>query len=221
MYECTDFIDSKLNEILTNTNSYHYKFFVGGKNNFRYHIRKEYKANRKEQDTPELFYDVKDYFISNLNAFVSNGVETDDSIVATAKYVKDNELFNPIICSIDKDFKTKPYTIYSWDRTVYERVIENTTTHVTEDEAFYNFAMQMLIGDNGDNIRTCKGVGKAKAKKILADKSRYGMIRAIVETYKTFYKDKWLVRLTEVYHLLNLIDDYERVLVPKEYEDCL
>ena len=221
MHEVIDSIDYKLKEILENTNSFHYRFFVGGKNNFRYHIRKDYKANRKDTEKPALFDVTKQYFIETLNAFVSNGVETDDTIVATAKYVKDKGLYNPIVCSTDKDYKIKAGTIYSWERQMMGKIFPSSLTETSQEEADYNLLHMLLIGDRGDNIVTCKGVGKAKADKILAGKSRYGMIRAVCDTYKQFYKDKWLVKLTEVFHLINLIDDYNRVAIPKEFNFSL
>lgn len=218
MHEVKDYINNKLHEILTNTNSYHYKFFIGGKNNFRYHIRSDYKANRRDVEKPELLSATKEYFTKELNAFVSNGVETDDTILATAKYVKDNQLFNPIVCSTDKDFKTKPIVQYSWERQIMGKVYESTLIEYTDAEAMFNLAMQLLTGDAGDNIKTCKGIGKAGAKKILNGKSKWGMIRAICQTYKNFYGDKWLVKLTEVWHLISLIDDYDRVYIPKSFD---
>ena len=217
LYEAEEVINFKLEEIITATDCSHYKFFVGGRNNFRHFIKSDYKAHRTG-DKPELFDATKQLFIEKYNAFVSNGVETDDSIVATAKYVKDNELYNPIVCTTDKDYKIKPLTLYSWERNFLGKVIEAKWTEVTEEEAWHNFCVMMLTGDAGDNIKVCKGIGKAKAAKILDGKTRQGMIRAIVNTYKMFYGENWKYKLTETYHLINLIDDYTRVNVPKEYD---
>ena len=116
IYESQEYIKYKLDEILKNTDSYHYMFFINGSGNFRYFVRDDYKSHRKGKEKPELFDAVRQYFLDDLNAFVSVGCETDDTIVSTAKYVKDNKLFNPIVCSIDKDFAVKPLTIYKWER---------------------------------------------------------------------------------------------------------
>jgi 5'-3' exonuclease len=220
MYDVAEYLEYKLAEILQNTESYHYKFFLGGYNNFRYHIRGDYKANRTGEH-PVLFEATKDYVVNSLNAFVSNGVETDDSIVATAKYVVDNKLFNPIVCSTDKDFKIKPLTIYSWERHIKGNVFPHSLTTITEKQALQNFYGMLLTGDSGDNIKICKGIGKTRAAKMLSGLSQYDMTRTVISTYKSFYGSRWRHKLTEVFHLINLIDDYNRVKVPKAFDFAL
>ena len=79
----------------------------------------------------------------------------------------------------------------------------------------------MLVGDRGDNIITCDGIGDKKAEKILADKNEFGMMLALARTYKKFYGYKWRLKFEEVYKLLNLVDNYNIVKIPKEYNFVL
>ena len=85
-----DYLTNKIDTIIAETNCQLYKLFIGGKNNFRYHIRNDYKANRIGVEKPALFYATKQLLIDKWNAFVSNGLETDDTVVATAKWCMDN-----------------------------------------------------------------------------------------------------------------------------------
>jgi len=226
IYEAYEFIDEKLKEIVTNTKASHYKFFLTGSGNYRYFIRDDYKAHRKHKEKPEFFDDVREYFIREMNAFVSKGCEADDVIVATAKYLLDSEELgmNPIICSIDKDFMIKPYTLYKWKREAFNKDFE--LIDIDDYTAFYNLCKMMLVGDRGDNIITCDGIGDKKAEKILGgsvdDKpSRYTMMSQIVRTYKKFYGYKWRLRLEEVYKLINLNDNYEKIKIPTTFEFAL
>ena len=216
-----EYLDMKLGVILEETECNLYKLFVGGSNNFRYHIRGDYKGNRKGRDKPLLFNWTRDYIVNELKAFVSNGLETDDTVCATAKYVKEKTIFNPIVCTIDKDYKIKPLNIYIWEKHIKSRVIPSKQFVVTEYEAMRNFYGMLLTGDTGDNIHTCKGIGGKTAHKMLDGLSKYDMTRVLIKTYKDYYGSRWRYKLTEVYHLINLIDDYSRVRVPKEFEFTL
>jgi 5'-3' exonuclease len=203
-------IDDWLSDILLETDCNHYKLFLGGRNNFRYFIRSDYKANRKGRDKPEMFDYTKQYVTTKYNPFISNGVETDDSIVATAAWCEDNG-YDPIVVTIDKDYKTKPYTQYNYRKNIW--------LYKEDFNANYNLAHQLLTGDTGDGIYTCSGIGAVKAHKILNGvSSDYGLIKAVTRTYKTFYGYRWKVKLTEVYHLINLINDYNVVAVPKVFD---
>ena len=220
-----EYLDDMVNTMLEETNSNHYILVVGGKNNFRYIIRRDYKANRKYSEKPLLFYETKQYMIDALGAFVCDGNESDDVVVATANYVRDNELYNPIIAAIDKDIGVKPNTIYRWASGRWDKDTEEyiVTRHselftVSEHDAFVNTVSQLITGDSTDNIKVCKGMGKAKVAKLMAGKSHYDMIRVLIATYKKYYGSRWKWKLTETYHLINLVDDYNVVDVPKKYK---
>ena len=214
LYVAKKILVNKINSILKETDATQYELFVGGYNNFRYLIDGNYKANRKGVEKPFLFEDLKALTITELDSFVSNGLETDDSIVATARYIKENTDSVPIICSIDKDFLTKEGFVYSWSR----KNVSDKLSYTSKKTANFNFAVQMLVGDRADNILVCSGIGQKTAEKMLKNKSNFLMIFTIVRTYKRFYGSNWKVKMIDTYRLLYLVDDYNRVRVPKEFK---
>ena len=207
-------LTNKINSILDKVGAEQYELFVGGYNNFRYLIDDNYKANRKGVEKPLLFYDLKKLAIEQLQSFVANGVETDDVITATARYIKENTDSIPIICSIDKDFLTKEGYVYAWAR----KNVSDRLSYTDKMTAEFNFAVQMLVGDRADNILVCSGIGNKTAEKMLKGKSRFAMLLTLVRTYKKFYRGDWKVKLIDTYRLLYLVDNYERIKIPKEFK---
>jgi len=220
--EIREYLISKVSTILADTESNWYRIYIGGENNFRYHIRKDYKANRKDAEKPTLWSDTKRMLMSEFNAYVVHGAEVDDCVAATYKKCIDKGTYNPIIATIDKDYKIKPVKIYKWETHVKETVSMARTFDISEDEAMLNFAVMLVTGDRGDNILTCKGLGEKGALKRLTGKNKFGMMLEIARIYKQFYGSaRWRARLTEVYMLINLIDDYKRIRTPKEFDFVL
>ncbi len=214
LYVAKTILVNKISSILEKINATQYELFVGGYNNFRYLIDDNYKANRKGVEKPFLFEDLKALTITELDSFVSNGVEVDDSIVATARYIKENTDSIPIICSIDKDFLTKEGFVYSWAR----KNVSDKMTYTDKKTADFNFAVQMLVGDRADNILVCSGIGVKTAEKMLKNKSNFLMILTIVRTYKRFYGSDWKVKMIDTYRLLFLVDNYNRVRIPRKFK---
>jgi 5'-3' exonuclease len=209
-------LQDKVKTILDESGAFEYMLFIGGKNNFRYHIDRNYKANRVGTEKPILFNDVKAHIRDHWGAFVSNGCETDDSIVATAKWLKE-EGKEPIVCSIDKDFLTKEGLMYKWSRSFGKKVTESEIITTNKDEANLNFAIQMLMGDKADNIKGIRGMGVAKSTKLLKGKTRWQMLLAIARLYKSQYGSKWLLEMTTTFRLLHLVDDYNVIDIPKRF----
>lgn len=211
-----EYIDLKINDILSDTGCEYFKLFVAGENNFRYLIRKDYKANRVGKEKPDMYYYAKKRIIDHYDAFICNGVEADDVIVSTYNKLKANG-HNPIICSIDKDYKIKPVDIYVWERHIKDVVLPSKFVSISESEAVFNFFVMMLTGDAADGIKVCSGIGDVKAKKLLSNKSNYGMLRVLVKTYRSYYgSGRWRQRMIEAYHLLNLIDD--GIVTPSNFQ---
>ena len=89
------------------------------------------------------------------NAQVVDGMEADDAIA-----IKATELdHNAIICSLDKDFKQVPCSMYDYTKKVL--------TAVKKDDAMRWLYKQALMGDRVDNIPGIYGVGPKKADKII------------------------------------------------------
>ena len=173
-----------------------YVICSGSKGNFRKAIHKDYKANRT-QETPEHLSDLHLYCKKDWHSKFSYGVETDDLVASIWKNTTEE---HPVIVSIDKDYLQFPATVYNYNK--------KTLVTNTEIEALRAFYTQMIVGDSADNIKTCKGKGKAFAKKLFDDKgTKYEFMRATFEVYKELYKSKARERFITTYLLLKLKTD--------------
>ena len=135
---------------------------TSGRRNFRKTLYPTYKANRGQK--PELYQALHDHIktVFSNKWYTHDQLEADDllGIMAT-----NGRVTNPIICSIDKDMLSVPGWHYNWDK-------DSWPTFVSEEEANYNWLMQLLMGDSTDCIEGMKGIGKAKAKKLI---EKYGI----------------------------------------------
>ena len=135
-------------------NDLKYQSFLTGKNNFRYDVAKDYKAQRPTEK-PVLINFARDYIVEEYDAVVTEGEEADDAIAINAtKHYPD-----AIIVSIDKDFRQVPCILYNPVKKEFDRI------------DYWNglkfFYQQLLTGDKVDNIHGLYKVGPVKAYKIL------------------------------------------------------
>jgi len=150
-----------------------YQGYLTGKDNFRNDIAvtAPYKGNRTAPKPKHLQF-IRDYLISAWDFKVSEGQEADDEI-AIEHVARDYE---SVIASIDKDFMQL--------RGQHWNFVKKEMTVITEEEALFNFYIQVLTGDRVDNIIGLKGVGPVKAKQRLAGcESAAEMYLACVEAY--------------------------------------
>lgn len=134
-----------------------YRGYLTGPGNFRYDLAtiQPYKGNRVAPK-PVHFKAIQDFLLRECNAEMVEGIEADDKLVI--EWGKDPA--NTVVATIDKDLSTVPgITLYNWKH--------KTLTTLTEEEATYNFYMQVLTGDTIDNIQGCPGIGPGKAEKLL------------------------------------------------------
>lgn len=182
-----------------------YQLFIGGSNNFRKIINKGYKANRMFQVKPPTFADVEFHAITHWNAYVCNGVEADDVVVATRKKILDTDFDgtkNVIVASIDKDYK-QVADLYFYNYHHYHLNLK----YIEANEAVRFFYKQMLMGDGADNIEGVSGIGKKKADDILGESSEYGYFRRAYGKYVEFFgrrsREMWVMNKT----MLRLVDE--------------
>ncbi len=171
-----------------------YWFCIGGQNNFRKHISNSYKSNRVKKK-PYFYSLAKQILLEEFRALEAHGAEADD-LVYSLWLAHKNIDEDVVICSIDKDLKQIPGMFYDY--------VKEQTYSINEKEAEFNRYSMLLTGDSGDNIKTCKGIGVIKAFKLLKDKSRFGMLRTILEVYTQYYKGKASLKLREVALLTTL-----------------
>lgn len=199
-------ITNKLQEIQNNVeehfNIVHTLMFIAGKNNFRYTIYPEYKANRKGAVKSPIFFIIKDYLIE-LGAVQSHGAEADDYIIEAAKEC----LNNCVISSIDKDVLYHSPNIPFYDYRSFDTTL-GAFKFISESESRLLRASQVLIGDSTDGIPGAKSIGPAYCKKNLYEgMSDYQFIKQIVIGYLKANKNDFAISKEQIklnYKLLKL-----------------
>lgn len=135
-----------------------------GGQSFRFSLFDDYHANRKSMVRPEKFLDLHWKLVEKYHGVFHPGLEGDDilGILATC-----GEYQNPIIITEDKDLWSVPCSIFFPTRSkeIYK---------ISEETANRYWFRQALIGDPADNYKGCRGVGKEKAKKLLAGSKTIG-----------------------------------------------
>ena len=147
-----------MEQILFDTKADSWKAYLTGPNredNFRRKIYPAYKANRDKYPVPKWLASCKSYLVNDWQAEVTNGIEADDAL--GIEQLGNNT--DTIICSIDKDLLQIPGQHYNFVKKIFE--------NVTITQGWYNFYLQLLIGDTADNIKGCPGIGKKKAPMVL------------------------------------------------------
>ncbi len=203
-----DRIDEIISSAIQKSGADYYKVFIESHKNytFRKVLNKKYKSNRKGKPLPFNFYEIKDYIISSYDPAIAIGVESDDYIISTLKYLNQEfPLTETIVCANDKDYLTHPINYLDL---YYGRFLEYKT--ITKKKAMFNFALQMLVGDSVDGIKCLNGVGEKTATKMLKDCESYlDYMRVIWKEYRSRYKSKWLAKkaINENYLMLKIRDD--------------
>lgn len=158
---CWNF-NAAIEKLLDSLNRPNYRLYCTGKNNFRYNIYPEYKANRGPDPTYREV--VKQYAIEHWGAILSEGCEADD-LIAIDHTMEPEET---MIVSIDKDFDQVPGWRYNPGIMRKGVVVTPPRRYlVSPTDAIRFFYYQLLIGDTTDNIKGVPGIGKKKATKIL------------------------------------------------------
>lgn len=155
----TQTLDNYLSEMVMDLSDHYTSttVYLTGKGNFRDEvaITQPYKGNRDDKRVPVHKNLLRDFMVSEWNAQVVDGMEADDAIA-----IKATELdHNAIVCSLDKDFKQVPCSMYDYTKKVL--------TAVKKDDAMRWLYKQALMGDRVDNIPGIYGVGPKKADKII------------------------------------------------------
>ena len=163
------------------------------RHNYRATIFDTYKANRKDSIKPEFLAPLIEYVKDNLDVVTRSFVETDDIVAKLMlQYGKDKA----VIISIDKDYMQFEGTIYNYRKREFIKV--------SEEEAYFNFWSQMIIGDSSDNVKGVKGLGKSWCEKNLQGLSEYGMIRVVFKAFAKKYKAKGREAFIKTYFQLKL-----------------
>lgn len=147
------------------------RIYLTGKDNFRYRICADYKAQRADKPKPKHLEELRQHLIENFNASVSAGQEADDDIAIDAASLGYSDC---IVSSTDKDFLQLPGWHYNF--------VKKELRHQSVTEAYRFFYTQMLTGDRVDNVKGVQGIGPVKAEKLLKDAEGVDEMEAIVRT---------------------------------------
>lgn len=126
-------------------------------NTFRHDLAKSsvYKGNRKDSHRPTYEKDIREYLRKNYDCRVADYEEADDLLGIAATELGEEA----ILITIDKDLDMIAGNKYNWKHDVHY--------HVSPKEADKAFCLQLLSGDNTDNIPGLPKVGPATARKAL------------------------------------------------------
>jgi 5'-3' exonuclease len=199
----------KIDSIVASCKASNYYLVVSGRNNFRKTLYPTYKAGRPPK--PELYEDLQ-ASIKEMNASkwcCHDQIEADDllGIMLTNGRVK-----NPILCSIDKDMLGIAGWHYNWNKDAW-------STYVSQEEADYNWLVQLLMGDSTDGIKGMEGIGTVKAKALIekyAD-TTICMLKNPIWSAKYIYEKEGF-SLDDFYSCLNTVTIWRNPF-PKELLD--
>ena len=144
-------------------------------NNFRYAIDPTYKANRKDQERPVWYKEIKEHLFDKWNAMLSLGMEADDSLGIRQIEALAAEQ-DSVICSIDKDLKQIPGDHYNF--------VKKEWSEVSYMDGIRQLYLQLLIGDTSDNVKGVDRIGPVKAGKLLNHiDNEYEMFSIVRDAY--------------------------------------
>lgn len=194
-----EYVEGKLNELVLSIlnrieeryNITDYYLCVRGKNNFRKEIFPEYKANRIA--TPPIVSHLCQYLLDNYKCIEAHGYEADDMVFTLSERIG----HTGVIACMDKDLYQIPSIFYNY--------FKDEWSTVSDTQAKYNLAIQVLTGDAGDNVKVNRGLGPVKAAAIVhPDMTDYQYIKAIYKAYIQYNGSQAKEKLKLVYKLLKL-----------------
>lgn len=193
---------------------------IEGEGNFRKDFKSrfvDYKGQRSAK--PLLFEECREFFLKKYKekVILSEGRETDDTcnILAWESYNKAVAAKNRDACDVVLAFVDKDLAANSRGLLLNYNKLEDGVFWNHSFTQAYNFATQLLTGDDADNIPgieklskitkerfniKVEGVGPATAKKVLADcKTEAELAARVFECYSAMYGEEegWDERLDE------------------------
>ena len=176
-------------------------FFTTGRN-FRYDVYPEYKANRKFNEKPPFFNEVRDYLIKEYDGIHGYNLEADDLLVIYKNmYIAKQNMY--VVISADKDITN----LFGCNYDIKNDVINL----VTQDYADRYFWKSMITGDTADNIKALPGKGPAFAEKLFLNIDDIKSYRNLVlqEYINKFGEEVGIDEFYKNYKCLKIKDSYE------------
>lgn len=193
-------VDQMLIGIFQATNATHYLGAIGKPNDkcFRYSIAKHkpYKGTRSKEPE-EWVVRFKPGIVQHLRESWKfcwfEGLEADDLVSLTAEqHVLVGRDF--VVCSPDKDLRQIAGTHYDYKKQDF--------ADVDDRQADRNFWMQMLTGDDSDNIAGVPGIGPKKAGEKLdkADHDNVFYEQVVRAEYIKYFDDYYGMQIYDATH---------------------
>ena len=197
-------IDSRMNQILSETGATYYAGFLTSGKCFRYDVAKTkpYKGNRKYGDKPIIFPAIKEYLRQKWNCKSVPELEADDLV----SIYHTDPFGSTVICSPDKD------VLYQ-NRGMHYNYGKAETVVVDEIKAAKFLWKQMLMGDSTDGITGIPKVGPKTADKWLEDVLRDKMPAFVLEKYiEHFGLSEGICKFVETFKLVYILKTKEDAL---------
>ena len=217
-------IESSVEAILKKPWCRELKIVIGGKSNYRNDIVNNYKTGRPPK--PQRFKPLRDWVIETYSPTISENCEADDVVSTSgwksfnkAKLAGDKDEADVVIIGIDKDNLQAPGWHYNYSHH------EANPKWVSEFEANRNFFVQLLLGDDTDNIKALTAVrserlwykkpknewsncGEKKAKYLIGQcQSTKEMLLLCEELYKEYFNVYWEYKISTAFSLLRLMEE--------------
>lgn len=184
----------------TNVEEFHLFFTIG--KNFRYDIYPEYKANRKNNEKPPFFNEVRDYLVKEYSGVHGYNCEADDLLVIYKnKYITEQKDY--VVVSADKDI-TNLFGVY------YD-IKNNIIVSVSQEYADRYFWKSMITGDTADNIKAIPGKGPVFAEKLFLNIDD-------VESYRNLVLNEYINKFGEELGIEEFYKNYKCLKIKDSYE---
>lgn len=193
------------------------KLYLTGANNYREKVAvtKPYKGNRRPDNKPFYYAELRDYFRDYHDAILVEDMEADDALGMEQWKNKDK---STIICTIDKDLRCIPGHHFNF--------VKGVIDYVPMQEANLNFWTQVLTGDTTDNIVGLPKYGPKAAEKVLAgsDGSWVDLYTRVKREYEKVYdheaEQKFKEMATLIWILREPFKNFDGTdIFPEEEED--
>lgn len=178
-------------------------FFTIGKN-FRYDIYPEYKANRKNNEKPPFFNEVREYLVKEYNGIHGYNLEADDLLVIYKnKLIEEQKSY--IVISTDKDINN----LFGLNYDIKNNVARLVDTEFSEQY----FWGSVITGDTADNIKGVPGKGPAFIKKLWEECKEINLFKSkvICEYINYFGEEAGIDEFYKNYKCLKIKDSYEGI----------
>lgn len=145
--------------------------------NWRKDVLPTYKSNRSSTRKPMLLKHLREYAHAHYKVYQRDTLEGDDCLGILA--TMGGKAIEPVVCSLDKDFKTIPGNHYNFGRDEFFTI--------SEHQADRWHMIQTLTGDATDGYSGCPGIGPVTAEKIIQKALEEGTPWANEEQLRQIY----------------------------------